>query len=108
MTNPISRRDLLKCAGASTVAIHQFGSAQTTFQMVFGYFGEHNLYIPTRENVPLDLYQSQAIREQYTCPVGWSLDVEDEMIKGTVALVGAEVYPDPRARKSYPLRRTGP
>jgi neutral ceramidase len=32
--------------------------------MVFGYFGEHNVYIPTRENVWLDLYQSQVIREQ--------------------------------------------
>ncbi len=73
--------------------------------MVFGYFAEHNLYIPTRENVRLDLYQSQVIREQYTCPVGWSLDVEDEMIKGTLALAGAEMYPDPRARKSYPMRR---
>jgi len=73
--------------------------------MVFGYFGEHNLYIPTRENVRLDLYQSQVIREQYTCPVGWSLDVEDEMIKGALAVVGAEIYPDPRERKSYPLRR---
>jgi hypothetical protein len=75
--------------------------------MVFGYFGEHNLYIPTRENVRLDLYQSQVIREQYTCPVGWSLDVEDEMIRGALAVVGAESSPDPRARKSYPLRQPG-
>lgn len=75
--------------------------------MVFGYFAEHNLYIPTRENVRLDLYQSQVIREQYTCPVGWSLDVEEEMIRGTLAVVGAEMYPDPRARKSYPLRQPG-
>ncbi|MGA3185593.1 MAG: hypothetical protein ABSF22_00655 [Bryobacteraceae bacterium] len=73
--------------------------------MVFGYFGEHNLYIPTRENVRLDLYQSQVIREQYTCPVGWSLDVEDEMIKGALAVVGAQLSPDPRARKTYPLRQ---
>jgi len=42
---------------------------------------------------------------QYTCPVGWSLDVEDEMIKGTLAVVGAEPYPDVRKQKSYPLRR---
>ncbi len=76
--------------------------------MVFGYFGEHNLYIPTRENVRLDLYQSQVIREQYTCPVGWSPDVEDEMIKGALAVVGAQLSPDPRARKSYPLRQPGP
>lgn len=73
--------------------------------MVFGYFGEHNLYIPTRENVRLDLYQSQVLRVQYACPVGWSLDVEDEMIKGTLAVVGAEPYPDVRKQKDYPLRR---
>jgi hypothetical protein len=73
--------------------------------MVFGYFGEHNLYIPTRENVRLDLYQSQSLRVQYTCPVGWSLDVEDEMVKGALAAVGAELYIDPRKQKSYPMRR---
>jgi len=75
--------------------------------MVFGYFGEHNLYIPTRENVRLDLYQSQVIREQYTCPVGWSPDVEDEMLKATLALVGEELYRDPRQheRKLFPLRQ---
>jgi hypothetical protein len=72
--------------------------------MVFGYFGEHNLYVPTRENVRLDLYQSQSLRVQYTCPVGWSLEVEDEMVKGALAAVGAEPYIDPRKQKSYPLR----
>jgi hypothetical protein len=74
--------------------------------MVFGYFAEHNLYIPTRENVRLDLYQSQSLRVQYTCPVGWSLDIEDEMVKGALAAVGAEPYIDPRKQKSYPLRST--
>jgi neutral ceramidase len=73
--------------------------------MVFGYLAEHNLYIPTRENVRLDLYQSQSLRVQYTCPVGWSLDVEDEMVKGALGVVGAEMYIDPRQQKSYPLRR---
>jgi hypothetical protein len=73
--------------------------------MVFGYLGEHNVYIPTRENVRLDLYQSQTLRVQYTCPVGWSLDVEDEMIKGALDVVGSQPYPDPRKRESYPLRR---
>jgi hypothetical protein len=73
--------------------------------MVFGYFGEHNLYIPTRENVRLDLYQAQSLRVQYTCPVGWSLDVEDEMVKGALAAVGAELNSDPRQQKTYPLRR---
>jgi hypothetical protein len=72
--------------------------------MVFGYFGEHNLYIPTRENVRLDLYQAQTLRVQYTCPVGWSRDVEDEMVKGTLAVVGAKPNVDPRKQKSYPLR----
>jgi hypothetical protein len=73
---------------------------------VFGYFAEHNLYIPTRENVRLDLYQAQSLRVQYTCPVGWSLDVEEEMVKGTLAVVGAEMNGDPRKQKSYPLRRS--
>ena len=73
--------------------------------MVFGYFAEHNLYIPTRENVRLDLYQAQALRVQYTCPVGWSLDVEDEILKGALAVVGAKPWIDPREQKSYPLRR---
>ena len=73
--------------------------------MVFGYFAEHNLYVPTRENVRLDLYQAQALRVQYTCPVGWSLDVEDEVLKGALAVAGAELWIDPREQKSYPLRR---
>jgi hypothetical protein len=73
--------------------------------MVFGYFAEHNLYIPTRENARLDLYQSQALRVQYTCPVGWSLDVEEEMLKGALAAVGASPGADPREQRSYPLRR---
>jgi neutral ceramidase len=73
--------------------------------MVFGYFAEHNLYIPTRENVRLDLYQAQALRVQYTCPVGWSLDVEDEILKSALGVAGAEPWIDPRQQKSYPLRR---
>jgi len=81
-------------------ALRQRGPA-----MVFGYFAEHNLYIPTRENVRLDLYQAQALRVQYTCPVGWSLDVEDEMLKAALAVAGAEPWIDPREQKSYPLRR---
>jgi hypothetical protein len=75
--------------------------------MVFGYFAEHNLYIPTRENVRLDLYQSQALRVQYTCPVGWSLEVEEEILKGALAVVGAQPWIDPREQRSYPLRRQG-
>ncbi len=73
--------------------------------MLFGYFGEHNVYIPTRENVRLDLYQAQTLRVQYACPVGWSLDVEEEMVRGALAVVDAEIAPDYRKQKSHPLRR---
>jgi len=69
--------------------------------MVFGYFAEHNLYIPTRDNVRLDLYQARTLREQYTCPVNWSPEVEDEMVKGSLAAVGAELYIDPRSPKRF-------
>ncbi len=48
--------------------------------MLFAYMGEHNLYIPTREIVRLDIYQARVIQEQYTSPVGWSPTVEDEMV----------------------------
>ncbi len=48
--------------------------------MLFAYMGEHNLYIPTREIVRLDIYQSRVIQEQYTSPVGWAPTVEDEMV----------------------------
>lgn len=80
-------------------ALRQRGPA-----MIFGYFGEHNVYIPTRENVRLDLYQSQVSREQYACPVGWSLGVEDRMVEAALNLVGEKMYIDPRARRSSPLR----
>src|SRR5215831_10700096 len=83
----------------------QGGAAPTRSGDGVGYFAEHNLYIPTRENVRLDLYQSQSLRVQYTCPVGWSLDIEDEMVKGALAVVGAEINIDPRRQMSYPLRR---
>ena len=69
--------------------------------MLFGYFGEHNLYIPTRDNVRLDLYQARALQEQYSCPVGWSPEVEDEMVRGSLAVVGAEIYMDPRSPKHF-------
>lgn len=47
--------------------------------LLFAYFGEHNLYIPTRAIVEKNLYQAQVIQIQYASPVPWSLDVEDEM-----------------------------
>jgi hypothetical protein len=55
--------------------------------MVFGYMGEHNLYIPTRELVRLDAYQSRVIQIQYASPVGWHPDVEDEMVEGVIKMV---------------------
>lgn len=55
--------------------------------MVFGYMGEHNLYIPTRELVRLNAYQAQTLQIQYACPVGWAPEVEDEMVNGVIAMV---------------------
>jgi neutral ceramidase len=66
--------------------------------MVFGYFAEHNLYIPTREIVRQDVYQSQVLRIQYASPVGWSPDVEDEIVRETLALYGEEVFERRRRR----------
>jgi len=48
--------------------------------------GEHNLYIPTREIVHLDGYQFQVIRIQFASPVGWSPEVEDEMVGGVLTV----------------------
>jgi len=55
--------------------------------MMFSYMGEHNIYIPTRENVRLNDYQARVIQMQYASPCGWSPDVEDEAVNGTVELV---------------------
>jgi len=55
--------------------------------MVFGYMGEHNLYIPTRELVRLDAYQAQVIQIQYASPVGWAPEVEDDMVGHVVRMV---------------------
>jgi hypothetical protein len=54
---------------------------------VTAYMGEHNLYIPTRELVRLNAYQAQVIQIQYACPVGWSPEVEDEMVHGVNRIV---------------------
>lgn len=54
---------------------------------VGAYAGEHNLYIPTRELVRMDAYQSQVIRIQYASPVGWAPEVEDEMVDGVCKLI---------------------
>lgn len=55
--------------------------------MAFGYMGEHNLYIPTREIVRLGLYQAQVIQIQYASPVGWAPTVEDEMVGAVKGMV---------------------
>jgi hypothetical protein len=55
--------------------------------MVFGYFGEHNLYIPTRELVRQKAYQGIVIQIQYASPVGWAPEVEDEMVNGVIRMV---------------------
>jgi hypothetical protein len=60
--------------------------------MVFGYFAEHNLYVPTREIVRQDVYQSQVIRIQYASPVGWHPDVEDEIVKAALAIHGEKIW----------------
>ncbi len=59
--------------------------------MVGGYMGEHNLYIPTRELVRLKAYQSNVIQIQYASPVGWTPEVEDEMVKGVIRMVKSVV-----------------
>ena len=65
---------------------------QTGPVMMFGYFAEHNLYVPTREIVRLDEYQAQVIRIQYASPVGWAPEVEDETVKRVAAMYGAEIW----------------
>jgi len=55
--------------------------------MVFAYMGEHNLYIPTRNLVERNAYQAQVIQIQYASPVGWSPEVEDEMVKGVERMI---------------------
>lgn len=54
---------------------------------VTAYMGEHNLYIPTRELVRLQAYQAKVIQIQYASPVGWSPDVEDEMVNGVIGMI---------------------
>ena len=63
--------------------------------MMFGYFAERNLYVPTREIVRQDAYQAQVIRIQFGSPVGWAPEVEDEMVKGALAMFGEKYYERP-------------
>ncbi len=55
--------------------------------LLFAYFAEHNLYIPTRNIVERDLYQARVLQIQYASPVPWSLDVEDEMVSNVLRMV---------------------
>ena len=55
--------------------------------MVFGYMGDHNLYIPTRELVRLKAYQAQVIQIQYASQVGWAPEVEDAMVNSVIRMV---------------------
>ena len=55
--------------------------------LLFAYFAEHNLYIPTRNIVERDLYQARVLQIQYASPVPWSVDVEDEMVGHVVRLI---------------------
>jgi len=59
--------------------------------MVFGYMGEHNLYIPTRELVRQQAYQGIVIQIQYASPVGWAPEVEDEMVDGVIRVVNSVI-----------------
>jgi neutral ceramidase len=54
--------------------------------MVFGYMGEQNLYIPTRELVRKKVYQGVVIQTQFASPVGWAPEVEDEMVDAVIRL----------------------
>lgn len=60
--------------------------------MMFGYFAERNLYVPTREIVRQDAYQAQVIRIQFGSPVGWAPEVEDEMVKAALATFGEKFF----------------
>jgi neutral ceramidase len=55
--------------------------------MVSAYMGKHNLYIPTRELVRLDVYQPRTLQTQYASPVGWDPSVEDVMIESVTEVI---------------------
>ena len=57
--------------------------------MLFAYMGEQEVYIPTRELVRLDDYQSRVIRIQYASPVGWAPEVEDETVSQVTRMVSS-------------------
>jgi neutral ceramidase len=54
---------------------------------VSAYMGEHNLYIPTRDLVRINAYESKVIQIQYASPVGWAPEVESEMVKGVKKMI---------------------
>ena len=63
--------------------------------MMFGYFAERNLYVPTRELVRMNAYQARVIREQFGSPVGWAPEVEDEMVKTALGMFGEKYFERP-------------
>ncbi len=62
--------------------------------MVFGYFGEHEVYIPSRE--ALGGKPSMEISGIGAFPCGWAPEVEDEFVKG---VVDAVVSPEKAGQK---------
>ena len=70
---------------------------------VTAYMGEHNLYIPTRELVRLDAYQSRVIQIQYASPVGWDPSVEDVMVGNVIRMVGDKLK-DLKPKRLNPVR----
>jgi hypothetical protein len=57
--------------------------------MVSAYMGEQNLYIPTRERVRKQVYQGVVIQTQFASPVGWALEVEDEIAHGVINMINS-------------------
>ncbi len=64
--------------------------------MLFAYMGEQEVYIPTRELVRQDVYQSQVIRIQYASPVGWAPEVEDETVSQVTRVIDSIMGTTPR------------
>ena len=60
---------------------------QTEPVLLFGYFAEHNLYIPTREMIRQEIYAARVLQDQYGCPVGWDPGVGDAFVEKVLELV---------------------
>ena len=55
--------------------------------LLFGYYAEHNLYIPTCGMIRQDIYASRVLQDQYGCPVGWDPSVGDVFVGKVLGLV---------------------